>query len=98
VRLSPSGLELFTEHWTEEVSCDGFSCGSRVSFAAGEILDCELTVTPGYWTDALEQLVLRCQVEVMRSIRMGGDGGFTLACRLLKYTTGGPWMPMAASF
>lgn len=93
VRLSPVGLERFSEHWTEDVSCEGFSCVSRLNFAVGEILDCELTVTPGHWTSGLEDLVLRCQVEVMRTSRRGSDSGYAVACRVRNYTTT-QWLPL----
>lgn len=92
VRLSRSGLERFSEHWTEEVSCEGFSCLSEVPFSAGEVLDCELTVGSGERTDSWGDLVLRCKVEVLRSFRRAGEGGFTLACRLLDYKAGDAWV------
>ncbi len=91
VRLSRGGLERFSSHWTEDVSCEGFSCFSEVGFSAGEVLDCELTVSDGRWSDSLGDLVLCCQVEVRRSIRRIGDGGFTLGCRLLDYTAEEHW-------
>jgi hypothetical protein len=91
VRLSRCGIRRFSDHWTEEVNCEGFSCRSEIGFAAGEILDCELTIGAGDWADSMADLVLKCQVEVMRCVRTTIEGNFSLACRVVDYTTGEPW-------
>jgi hypothetical protein len=91
VRLSRCGIRRFSHHWTEEVNCEGFSCYSDVGFVAGEILDCELIISAGAWADSMADLVLKCQVEVMRCVRTTIEGNFSLACRVVDYTTGEQW-------
>jgi hypothetical protein len=73
------------------VSCEGFSCFSDTGFGVGEILDCELTVSEGDWPVGMADLVLKCQVEVMRCVRTTAEGKFGLACRVVDYTTGDRW-------
>lgn len=91
VRLSRCGVPRFLALWTEEVNCEGFSCFSDIGFTVGEILNCELTISAGHWADSMADLVLSCQVEVMRCLHTTIDGNFSLACRVVDYTTGERW-------
>lgn len=86
VRLLREDRADAADSWTEDISCQGFSCVTPVPFSVGEVLDCELSLEHGGWIGIPGALVLQGKAEVMRVRKLAG-AVFSLGCRLLTYTS-----------
>ncbi len=83
------------ETTTLDVSCEGFFCVTDRLFYLGETLDCELVIPAEPDGHAAEQeMVLRCQAEVVRVVPREDSSAFGVACRLADYIIDGHMLPL----
>lgn len=85
VKLSRPG-EAAYRFWTDNVSCEGFSCVSGAFFTPGEILNCELTISPAGLGGDFPSVKLSCQAQVMRVQLLPDGSGFLIGFRIGDYT------------
>lgn len=81
------GRAGLAEAWTQDVSCDGFSCVSPVPYRVGDILDWELAIGGEARRSAGDALYLHGQARVVRTA-IEAELGCSLALRILNYSTG----------
>lgn len=70
---------------TENLSCAGFFCFSKVAVACGEVLSCVLSVPSWEAQSTSSALTLLCTVRVLRVERSSVPSQFGIACGIEKY-------------
>lgn len=89
VRLCRQGESARIETRTENLSCEGFFCITDRIFFPHESLECELLI-PGeeLGRPFHNDMILRCQAEVVRVVPQEDNTAFGVAFRLADYTIG----------
>jgi hypothetical protein len=85
IRLSSDTIGSF-EATTENLSAGGFYFSWGNPLAAGERLDCEVTVSGGGKHPGDRVGSIYCQAEVVRVEALGASPGFGVGCKILDFT------------
>ncbi len=73
------------ESVTQDLSCDGFYCLSKVPFIPGETLNCHIKMPPHQRSGQEPPRVLDCRIRVVRIEPRSSEGYFGVGCRMEEY-------------
>lgn len=70
---------------TQDLSCQGFYCLSRVPFVPGELVACRIKVPTHHPERYEHHLLLECTVRVVRIEPANEEGFFGMGCQIEDY-------------